>query len=106
LSVYRRGKTWWYSFIFCGQHIQESAKTKSKTVAKEAEKTRRRELEDGYDNIIPEDRNRRWRRQLKNVKSNTRRETPRMHRVTPNTASSTWWSTWETRCSLRSPSMP
>jgi integrase len=59
LSVYRRGKTWWYSFVFCGQYIQESAKTKSKTVAKEAEKTRRRELEEGYNNIIPEDRNRR-----------------------------------------------
>jgi len=59
LSVYRRGKTWWYSFVFCGQYIQESAKTKSKTVAKEAEKTRRRELEEGYNNITPEDRNRR-----------------------------------------------
>ena len=59
MSVYRRGKTWWYSFVFCGQYIQESAKTKSKTVAKEAEKNRRRELEEGYNNIIPEDRNRR-----------------------------------------------
>ena len=59
MSVYRRGKTWWYSFVFCGQYIQESAKTKSKTVAKEAEKNRRRELEEGYNNITPEDRNRR-----------------------------------------------
>jgi hypothetical protein len=59
VSVYRRGKTWWYSFIFCGQHIQESAKTQSKTVAKEAEKTRRRELEEGFNNIIPEDRRQR-----------------------------------------------
>jgi hypothetical protein len=59
VSVYRRGKTWWYSFIFCEQHIQESAKTQSKTVAKEAEKTRRRELEEGFNNIKPEDRNRR-----------------------------------------------
>jgi len=45
--------------MFCGQYIQESAKTKSKTVAKEAEKNRRRELEEGYNNITPEDRNRR-----------------------------------------------
>jgi hypothetical protein len=59
MSVYRRGQTWWYSFIFCRQHIQESAKTRSKKVAKEAEKTRRRELEEGYNNITPEDRNRR-----------------------------------------------
>jgi integrase len=59
LSVYRRGTTWWYSFRFCGRFIQESAKTPSKTVAKEAEKTRRRELELGYNNITPENRNRR-----------------------------------------------
>jgi integrase len=59
MSVYRRGNTWWYSFRFCGQFIQESAKTKSKTVAKEAENTRRRELEEGYNNITPEDRKRR-----------------------------------------------
>src|SRR5262245_54688317 len=45
--------------MFCGQYIQESAKTKSKTVAKEAEKNRRGELEEGYKNITPEDRNRR-----------------------------------------------
>jgi integrase len=59
VSVYRRGNIWWYSFVFCGQYIQESAKTKSKTVAKEAEKTRRRDLEEGYNNITPQDRNRR-----------------------------------------------
>ena len=59
MSVYRRGKTWWYSFVFGGQYIQESAKTQSKTVAKEAEKARRRELEDGYNKITREDRKRR-----------------------------------------------
>ncbi len=59
MSVYKRGKTWWYSFWFAGRFIQESGKTHSKTVAREAEKTRRRELEEGYNNITPENRKRR-----------------------------------------------
>jgi integrase len=45
VGVYRRGDTWWYEFVFAGKRIRESAKTASKTVAKEAEKSRRRELE-------------------------------------------------------------
>jgi integrase len=45
MAVYKRGDVWWYSFIFAGKRIQESAKTSLKTVAKEAEKNRRRELE-------------------------------------------------------------
>ena len=59
MSVYKRGNTWWYSFWFAGRFIQETAKTRSKTVAKEAEKNRRRELEEGYNNITPESRKRR-----------------------------------------------
>jgi integrase len=58
MSVYQRGETWWYSFIFAGQRIQETAKTQSKTVAKDAEKRRRRDLELGFNNI-GEDRNER-----------------------------------------------
>src|SRR5689334_20864743 len=45
MAVYKRGDTWWYSFIFCGKRIQESTKTSSKTIAKKAEENRRRELE-------------------------------------------------------------
>lgn len=45
MAVYKRGDTWWYSFIFCGKRIQESAKTPSKTIARKAEENRRRELE-------------------------------------------------------------
>lgn len=45
MSVYRRGKVWWFKFRFQGQQIRESAKTTSKTVAREAERARRRELE-------------------------------------------------------------
>jgi integrase len=44
-------KTWYYKFTFAGRVIRESAKTTSKTVAKEAEKRRRRELEEGYNGI-------------------------------------------------------
>jgi hypothetical protein len=45
VSVYKRGDTWWYEFVFAGKRVRESAKTASKTVAKESEKSRRRELE-------------------------------------------------------------
>src|SRR5580765_4697870 len=51
MSVYRRGQTWWYKFKFAGQSIRESAKTNSKTVARSAERARRRELEDGFNGI-------------------------------------------------------
>lgn len=51
MSIYKRGETWWYHFEFGGRRIQESAKTKSKTVAKEAERQRRRDLERGYNGL-------------------------------------------------------
>jgi len=51
MSIYKRGKVWWYKFSFAGQLIRESANTASKTVAREAEKQCHRELELGYNNI-------------------------------------------------------
>jgi integrase len=45
MSVYKRGQAYWYKFLFQGQLIRESAKTNSKTLAREAERARRRELE-------------------------------------------------------------
>ena len=51
MSVYRPtkdSKVWWYDFVFEGQRVRESAKTRSKTIAKDAEKARRRELEESY----------------------------------------------------------
>lgn len=51
MAVYKRGKGWWYKFRFAGRLIRESVKTKSKTVALAAEKQRRRELEEGYNDI-------------------------------------------------------
>jgi integrase len=47
----RKSKLWWYDFVFAGKRVREPAKTKSKTVAKEAEKKRRRELEEGYNGL-------------------------------------------------------
>jgi integrase len=43
---------WWYKFYFAGQCIRESAKTSSKTIAKQAEQKRRRELEEGFNGLI------------------------------------------------------
>lgn len=58
MAVYKRGKTWWYHFIFAGRNIQESAKTPSKTLAKEIEQKRRRELEMGFGGLDPKRKDR------------------------------------------------
>jgi hypothetical protein len=51
--VYERGQQgiWWYRFRFAGRRVHESAKTTSKTIARDAERTRRRELERNYNKI-------------------------------------------------------
>jgi integrase len=51
MSVYKRGGTYWFKFLFQGQLIRESAKTNSKNVAREAERARRRDLELGVNRI-------------------------------------------------------
>jgi len=51
MSLFRRGGVWWYEFWFAGRRIQESSKSPSKTVAKNAEQKRRRELEEGFNNF-------------------------------------------------------
>jgi hypothetical protein len=59
MAVYRPTKdsrVWWYDFIFEAQRVRESAKTRSKTIAKEAERARRRELEESYNGIKRRDR--------------------------------------------------
>src|SRR5579864_5924185 len=43
--LYKRGGVWWYKFRFQNQIIRATAKTSSKTVAREAERARRHELE-------------------------------------------------------------
>ncbi len=51
--VYQRGKlkTWWYRFRFGGRIVHESAKTTSKTLAIQAERVRRRELEQSWNHV-------------------------------------------------------
>src|SRR6516225_8178430 len=51
--IYRRGKSGIYSyrFRFAGRMIHESARTRSKTLAREAERQRRRELEERINNV-------------------------------------------------------
>lgn len=51
MSLYRRGGVWWYKFRFAGQMIRETSKSASKTVAADAERVRRRELEKGFNRI-------------------------------------------------------
>ena len=47
----KQQEVWWYKFRFAGREIRESAKTARKTVATEAERARRRELERSYNGI-------------------------------------------------------
>jgi integrase len=51
MSLYKRGGVWWYRFKFCGQTIRESTKSANKNVARDAERARRHELEQGYNGI-------------------------------------------------------
>jgi len=51
MSLFERGDVWWYEFWFAGRRIRESSKSPSKTVAKNAEQKRRRELENGFNNF-------------------------------------------------------
>jgi integrase len=51
--VYQRGKQgfWWYRFRFAGRIVHESSRSQSRTVAREAEKQRRRQLEESWNRI-------------------------------------------------------
>jgi integrase len=56
MSVYERGGVWWFEFMFQGQRIRESAHTNSKTVAREAERAHRRQLEQAINGIVKRER--------------------------------------------------
>lgn len=51
MSLYRRANVWWYKFRFNGQPVRESTKSRSRTVARNAEKARRHQLEEGFNGI-------------------------------------------------------
>ena len=46
--LYRRGGKWWFKFRFAGRSFREPAKTASKKLARDAERKRRMQLEEGY----------------------------------------------------------
>lgn len=48
MALYKQkgSKVWWYEFQFCGKTYRESSRNRSKQVATEALRTRRREVED------------------------------------------------------------
>jgi integrase len=56
MSLYKRGNVWWFKFRFEGQVIRESANTTSKTLARDAERARRRELETAVNRIQKRER--------------------------------------------------
>lgn len=49
--LYRRGDVWWYKFRFAGRVFRESAKTTSKTLARQAERKRHQSLEEAIHGI-------------------------------------------------------
>lgn len=47
----RKSKIWWYEFQFAGERYRESSKSRSKTVATNAYRARRREVEEAFNGI-------------------------------------------------------
>lgn len=58
MVLIKRNSVWWYDFSFGNLRIREPTKSKSKTVAREAELQRRRDLERGIHNITEVRQNR------------------------------------------------
>jgi hypothetical protein len=56
MSVYKRGEVYWFEFSFQAQRIREPAHTGSKTIARDAERARRRQLEDAANGIARRER--------------------------------------------------
>jgi integrase len=61
MAVYKRGDNWHFEFTFAGRRIRESAHTSRKTIALEAEKKRRAELERVLAGLPVQDKGRRIR---------------------------------------------
>ena len=56
MALYKRGNVWWFKFRFEGQVIRQSANTSSQTLARQAERARRRELEMAVNRIQKRER--------------------------------------------------
>ena len=82
MSLYRRGRTWWFEFEFDGARIRESARTTSKTIAKQAEQQRRRELELGINGLTKRERPPLFPAAAKDWRHRKRRLLPSVTRIT------------------------
>lgn len=102
--IYKRGKNGIYSyrFRFAGRMIHESARTRSKTLAREAERQRRRELEERINNV----KKRGLRPRLNGSHASGRRiehiKWPAIHRALPGSHSSTYSLSLGQSCSATS----
>jgi integrase len=47
MTLYQRGKVWWYEFEFRGQRIRESSHSRTRSIAERIERERRRQFELG-----------------------------------------------------------
>jgi integrase len=56
MSLYKRGGVWWFEFEFQGQRIRESTRSRSRSIARQAELVRRRDLETGINRIAKRER--------------------------------------------------
>src|SRR4051812_37509753 len=45
--IYRRGKIWWFNFVYNGRHIQKSTRQRNAQVARDAEAAERMRLVKG-----------------------------------------------------------
>ena len=52
MSVYKRGETYGFKFTIDGQLVRESVHTDSKSIARDAERARRRQIEQSVNGII------------------------------------------------------
>src|ERR1700742_5110440 len=53
MSLFKRGKSWWYEFNFQGVRFRESTHTPDRELAGRIERERRRKLEAGKANLTP-----------------------------------------------------
>src|SRR5579883_1865897 len=60
MSVYRRGKVYWYHFEFEGRHIQESSGFSNKTAALRAEARRKSDLLERKAGVTPRQHRQGW----------------------------------------------
>src|SRR5690242_17467144 len=49
--LYRRGEVWWFRLKFAGTILRESSKSRSKALARRAERKRLQELEEGFNGL-------------------------------------------------------